>query len=66
MPTNSFPDDKSCLDLAVVFELDLGITHSSGNTPVDLGVKRFKVKVTGKCSLHLPTNLFPDDISCLG
>ena len=32
-----------------------------GETPIDCGIKRSVVKVTGQGSLHLPPNLFLDD-----
>ena len=41
------------------------MTHHSGKAPINFGVKRLKVKVTGEGILHLPTNSFPGNNSCL-
>ena len=49
----------------MVFKFNICVTHHSGKTSNDFGVKRLKVKVTTEDSLHLPTNSFPDDKSCL-
>ena len=48
-----------------VFSSTLCNTHHSRKTPIDLGVKKSKIKVTGQGRLPIPKNLFPDDISCL-
>ena len=34
-------------------ELHICVTHPSGKTPIDFGVKRPKFKVIGEGSLHL-------------
>ena len=53
-PTNSFSDETPVWTDKLQY---LHMYHS-GNTPIDFGIKRSTVKVTGQGSLHLPTNLF--------
>ena len=67
LPTNFFPDqdEKFRLDLSTVFKLHIRISHHSGKIPIDFGVKRLNIKVTCLVSLHLLTNFFMDDSSCL-